>query len=297
MACYYPIRAFQPASGGPVSFHEVQDAVSLDLPCGRCIGCRLEKARQWSVRCMHEAKLHECNSFVTLTYRPENVPPGGSLVYRDFQLFIKRLRKVHADKGRIRYFVVGEYGESFDRPHYHALLFGVGFTDLIPFQRMPSYTVFVSPSLERIWGLGFCTVGEVNQETAGYAARYALKKVTGDMAEDHYRVVDPATGEVFQKQPEFARMSLKPGLGAEWLRRYACDYYKKGKVVIDGREHNAPRYYDKLAEQLLPDRVEDVKGARQVAAYARREDSTPERLAVKEEVQKARINFKKRMLP
>lgn len=245
---------------------------------------------------MHEAKLHDCNSFVTLTYRNEEIPPFGSLRYVDVQLFLKRLRKVHASKGKLRYFVVGEYGELELRPHYHALLFGIQFTDLKVFQRRPGYTVYSSAAAEKLWGLGFVTVGEVNFETAGYAARYCLKKVTGTRAKDHYKVVDAVTGELGERVPEFARMSLKPGIGAGFVEKYVCDLYPHGRVVVNGRESRTPRYYDQRFTASDPDSAEQLKMERELAAYARRFDNTTERLRVKEEVAAARLRFKARKL-
>lgn len=208
MACYKPVRAFQDETGA-ISFSEVRFASvrSLELPCGWCIGCRLERRRQWAVRCMHEARLHEENAFVTLTYNDENVPQEG-LRYMDFQLFMKRLRH-HA--GPLRFYMCGEYGEQFSRPHYHACLFGYGFPDKRYLCTRDGNKVYRSPLLESLWSFGFSSIGEVNYTTASYVAGYIVDKVVGDKAEEHY------AGRV----PEFNRMSLKPGIGAGWFERYS----------------------------------------------------------------------------
>ena len=96
------------------------------LPCGQCHGCRLERSRQWAVRCLHESTLHAQNCFITLTYDDANLPTNGSLYYPDFQKFVRSLR----DAGYIfRYYMAGEYGSNFDRPHYHSILFGMHFPD------------------------------------------------------------------------------------------------------------------------------------------------------------------------
>ena len=130
MACYKPLRAWQCANGDVV-FAELgrfDITRQLDLPCGQCVGCRLERSRQWAMRCLHEAKMHDRNCFVTLTYNNDNVPADRSLNYRDFQLFMKRLR-FHFRGVPIRFYMCGEYGEDFGRPHFHACLFGLDFPD------------------------------------------------------------------------------------------------------------------------------------------------------------------------
>ncbi len=130
MACYYPLRAWRgPGRTGALSIawtRQGSSHVELQLPCGQCIGCRLERSRQWAVRCMHEASLYSFNSFVTLSYSPECLPSLDSLCVRDFQLFMKRLRKQFS---KVRFFHCGEYGDDTRRPHYHALLFNLHFDD------------------------------------------------------------------------------------------------------------------------------------------------------------------------
>ena len=136
MPCYSPLTAYKGKSTDSgkmcLSFKRSEGLFgsfsAINLPCGQCIGCRLERSRQWAVRCMHEASLHDENSFLTLTYSDENLPPGGSLHLPDFQNFMKRLRKSIAPK-RVRFYHCGEYGDILSRPHYHALLFGYDFDD------------------------------------------------------------------------------------------------------------------------------------------------------------------------
>jgi len=92
MACFHPLQAYQ-LDTGEIQFHDSGRGHPLELPCGQCIGCRLERSRQWAIRCVHEASMHENNCFITLTYAPEYLPPDGGLIKSDFQKFIKRLRK------------------------------------------------------------------------------------------------------------------------------------------------------------------------------------------------------------
>lgn len=247
---------------------------------------------------MHESKMHTLNSFVTLTYETSKVPPFGSLYYPHVQDFLKRLRYAHGDKGPIRYFVVGEYGSLNLRPHYHALLFGVGFPDQKQFSKRNGVTLYSSKTLDRIWTHGFTTVGEVTFESAAYCARYSLKKVTGDRASDHYRTVDSSTGEVGFRTPEFCHMSLKNGgIGFGFMQKYQRDIYPDGMVVQrGGRYGKTPRYYDKKFKDLDPDQAEALAMERELRAYERRMDNTEERLAVKQEVAEARLKFKTRTL-
>ena len=128
MPCFHPIDAFQRSDGQVVFVERGDIARPLVLPCGRCIGCRLEYSRQWAVRMMHEAQMHELSCFLTLTYDDAHLPVDESLHYADFQGFIRKLRRVHAPR-RFSFYMCGEYGEQFKRPHYHACLFGLYFTD------------------------------------------------------------------------------------------------------------------------------------------------------------------------
>ena len=122
----------------------------VELPCGRCIGCKLERARQWAVRCMHEAALHEANCFVTLTYEDDKLPPDGGLRPRDFVLFMKRLRKRYGNG--IRFFHCGEYGEKFLRPHHHVLLFNHDWPDKRVCRTSKSgESLYSSGELESLW--------------------------------------------------------------------------------------------------------------------------------------------------
>lgn len=294
MACTAPVQAWVYADG-LVRFSEKKGAERpILLPCGGCLSCRVSKSREWAVRCMHEASMHESNSFITLTYDNEFLPVDGSLNYRDWQLFAKRLRKSMP----FRFFMVGEYGEKTWRPHYHALLFGVDFPDKVYHSKSPTgHALWVSEFLDSCWGKGFCNIGAVTYESAGYLTRYSLKKVTGDKAWEHYRRFDPENGEVWWLRPEFAQMSRKPGIGATWLEKYgATDVFPHDRVVIDGKELPVPRYYDKQLEKLDVARLEENKYQREVKAERFLEHTYPDRLAVRDTVLKAKMSLKKRTL-
>ena len=131
MACFRPLTAYKFKSGDIVfDFHIHEEHLveeMLKLPCGKCIGCRLARSREWAIRCVHEASLHEHNCFITLTYDDDHLPMNNSLDLRDFQLFMKRLRFKFGNG--IRYYHCGEYGDNYRRPHYHACLFNFDFAD------------------------------------------------------------------------------------------------------------------------------------------------------------------------
>lgn len=293
MACFHPVPAWQ-TSAGEVLFVERGDVIrSLMLPCGRCSGCRLERSRQWAVRCVHEASLHEANCVITLTYDDLNVPSDGSLRYRDFQLFFKRFRKFAGV--RVRFFVCGEYGSDLGRPHFHACVFGFDFADKVAWKVKGSTAqLYRSRSLETLWPYGFSSVGVLNFESAAYIARYCLKKVTGDAAVQHY--VDPATGVI--REPEFVHMSLKPGIGRGWIDKFESDVYPEGMCVVNGRKVRPPKYYDRVFKQRVGDvdELAEMQLAREKFAREHYEDSTERRLKDREQVCEARLKLFNRSL-
>lgn len=295
MACFSPLAAWQ-LDGGEIVFSERGKVRRhLSLPCGQCIGCRLERSRQWAVRCMHESKMHDFSVFVTLTYDDDHVPYDSSLNYRHFQLFMKRVRKHFAS--RVRFYMCGEYGELFSRPHFHACLFGVFFEDREFFRELDSGSkLWTSKTLSKLWPYGFCSIGDVTFESAAYVARYVMKKVTGPRADKHYEAVDPVSGEVFSRIPEFTRMSLKPGIGATFFQKYRSEIFPRDEVVIRGMKMKPPKYYDRLLAADPTTMSDDIEYSRYVRSLELLSDNTPDRLRVREIVTKARLNFKKRSI-
>lgn len=267
----------------------------MEIPCGGCIGCRLDRAAEWQARLVHESKLHPVNSFITLTYSPECLPRDGSLVKKHFQDFMKRLRKSHG--GTIRYFVCGEYGDRDNRPHYHAIIFGHDWAD----KRHCSTgsrgdKLYKSAVLDRQWGLGQCWIGNVSADSCGYVARYIMKKVTGDQAKEHYERVNLNTGEIVQLLPEYINMSTKPSIGHDFYQRFKNEILDQDSVLLKGKKRKVPRAYDRLTEKEDPFLLEHIKFQRQKSAYLRRADNTDERLKVREEVKKATIKTLSRNL-
>lgn len=299
MACFNPVPAFRTDAGDVVMVERGSIRSTMSLACGRCIGCRIERARQWSIRVMHEASLYgDRNCFLTLTYSDESLPSDGSLQYRrDFQPFMRRLRKAFTDR-KVRFFMCGEYGEDKARPHYHVALFNCDFSeDRYVFKDFGSgHIVFRSPTLERLWHFGTSCIGTLTVESADYVARYTLKKVYGDLADEHYKTVDVNTGEVTWRSEEFCHMSLKPGIGHGWFAKFNREVYPHDRVVYKGVASKPPRYYDKLFKKLDLDSLQLMKESREREARKRWPDNTSERLVVREKVLQARVNLKKRRI-
>lgn len=292
MSCYRPIAAWRDPSGSGVTFVKAKGGDRLDLPCGRCIGCLSMRAQEWASRVMHEAQMWPRNCFVTLTYGRDKLPPDGSLCYRDFQLFLKRLRKAH---GKVRFFMCGEYGPLNLRPHYHACLFNVDFDDKVVFKKSAAGAVcFSSPQLDSLWTHGACTVQELNSATALYCAKYIVKAASVDSAGDRAFVDVDSGGNTVAR--EFSRCSLRPGIGAEWFKRFGSDVYPHDYVVRDGRKFKPPRYYDKLERRRKGLSWDEIEFARQQRAKGAFADSSEERLRVREVVHFARVRNQKRVL-
>lgn len=201
--------------------------------CGQCLPCRINKRRQWAHRIMLEASQYTDNSFVTLTYDDTNIPEGGSLVHTDYQRWLKRLRK-RLFPQTVRYFIVGEYGERTQRPHYHAALFGYPVCERYP-QMCKGRRCPVCSVISDTWGLGLVQVGTLTPASASYIANYVTKKwVKGE---------DP-TGQ--GRVPEFAQMSRMPGLGAGFMHDLASTVMEHDLVKTEGDVPTALRHGPKL---------------------------------------------------
>lgn len=222
-------------------------AEAVRLACGQCVGCRIDKSREWALRCIHEASLYDDNCFVTLTYSDEQLPENGSLVKGHHQRFMKDLRKRIYPR-KVRFLMCGEYGSADMRPHYHFLLFGYDFVDKVQWRKNANGDwLYRSPELEWLWTRGYSLVGDVTWQSAAYVARYALKKVNGEKAVERYcRDVDPETGECRVLEPEYICMSRRPGIGYEWYQKFKDDCRKDFLTAELGKVFRVPAYYDKL---------------------------------------------------
>lgn len=261
----------------------------VEVPCGQCIGCRIDRSKQWAVRCVHEASLYERNCFITLTYNDAHLPENGSLVKKDFQDFMKRLRERFGSG--VRYFHCGEYGEKLSRPHYHAILFNFDFDDRILFKIDNGSKLYVSETLDDLWqGKGFSTIGDVTFESCAYVSRYILKKITGEASEAHYGIVRLDSGEIIMRQPEYVTMSRRPGIARAWFEKYRTDVFPDDFVWLKGKKYRTPRFYDKLFDEFSHDDFVRTKFER-LESMKNLKDNSIDRLEVKEECQNIRLNL------
>jgi len=303
MPCYRPLQAWrQPGALKPgearMVFSKHDPCMkAIDLPCGQCLGCRLERSRRWAVRIMHEAQMHECNSFLTLTYDEKCVPPGGTLRVEDFQLFMKRLRR--GSSGPLRFFHCGEYGDDGERPHYHCCLFGEDFrSDRVFYKKTKrGDELFTSPRLSEAWGNGNVWIGELTFESAAYVARYCLKKaqIAGKAGESLDDRLSAYSKWLAGRKPEYVTMSRRPGIGSGWFARYGDEVFPSDEVVVRRSASYVamlpPPFYDKLLEKADPALFEQVKKARrrEAGSFYDSPDNFSRRLIDREEVKRQTV--------
>lgn len=295
MTCYHPLSGYRTTTGS-ISFKRQGSYIDkpMTVACGQCVGCRLERSRQWAIRCVHEASLYQDNCFITLTYDDKNLPDDRSLNVEHFQKFMKRLRKKYGEQ--IRFYHCGEYGEKLGRPHYHACIFNFNFPDLQLWREFNGQKIYRSPSLEKLWPFGFSTVGTVTFESAAYVARYVMKKQVGKNAKNYYERYDPNSGEVFTLKPEYNTMSRRPGIGKKWYDKFKSDVFPLDEIILKGKKMRPPRYYDKLYELDSVDDFNKIKLKRIKKAKKHLTNNTPERNMVKERIAIARLELLKRGL-
>jgi hypothetical protein len=248
------------------------------------------------------------NCFITLTYDDENLPSHGTLVKKHFQDFMKRLRKKYKGieydqhgKKPIRFFHCGEYGDKYNRPHYHALLFNFDFPDKTSWVVRNGNRTFRSLSLNRIWGKGLVEIGSANWKSAAYVARYIVKKINGDESEAHYKAlnvniqtgaIQAPDGQITQASilPEYTTMSSKNGIGYDWYKKYGdSNLWATGTCVVlntEGKsfECRIPRYYVEQLKLDNPEKYEIFKAKQLEKAQLNSIDNSPERLEQKRQV-------------
>lgn len=285
MQCFRPLRGHWVTSQS--KFGEVRQlrwdaplgsADGITVACGTCIGCRLDRSRDWTVRMLHEQQLHPASCFVTLTYRPEDVPSDRSLHVEDWQAFKRRLdRRI----GKTRFFMCGEYGDavldSGDQqglPHWHAILFGYDFRKDRKFHKHNKHgdALYTSALLEDVWGKGWAPIGDATPQSIRYVASYVNKKQTGERSDAVYG----------RRRPPFCTMSRRPGIGADWFARYGKRTMAQDECVLDGKPVPVPRYYDRLFKESDPEEFERLVDARMAAKRAAGEHDQPERLKTRE---------------
>lgn len=298
MPCYGPLSAWYPkrtlSNGAPnpdrrLVFKKTdsETGIPISIPCGKCVGCKLEQSRQWAVRCMHEKRLHNASAFLTLTYDDKHLPADRSLNLSHLQDFMKRLR--HPMGTGLRFFACGEYGSKTSRPHYHVLLLNKDFTDKRLVTSGPEYNLYDSPLLSRLWRNGSHVIGDVTFDSAAYVARYCTKKnQNGKTISDG-------------RAPEFVTMSRNPGLGAGYFDKYQDELISHDTIIVNGVPAALPRFYDnKLAGLTIPGKSglyspwERVKNKRR--AKSDKSNSGTTRLRVREVVTLAKMGQKRQTL-
>lgn len=277
MPCFQPLPAWRTPNGEVYLAKEHNDAYFLRLPCGGCLGCRMARAKEWALRCQLELQHHATAVFTTVTYSDKNLPP--TLQKEHVSLWLKRLRKHQAkNNGRIRYFACGEYGEANNRPHYHAILYGMAETD--------------KKLIENKWGMGYVRTSPTTPARIAYAAGYTSKKIGYKLLPEER--VDPETGEVYTWQPPFIQMSRNPGIGAK-----ALEYIDSWReyAIYDGNRMPVPRYYHEAwKKQATREEIEELQLEKIKRAILR--DTTKERLEAAERIaeSKQKLSAEKRKI-
>ena len=226
---------------------------SIQIPCGHCIGCKLDYSRNWAMRCVMESKLYPIDRiwFVTLTFNDDNLPADWQVSKKVLQDFNKKLRSVYGNG--IRFFGCGENGEKSGRPHYHVIYFNLPLDDLKPFGKGPTGDqYYVSERLSKLWEKGFVMVGSMSYKSAAYVARYSMKSFKKD---DFFK--------------PFLLMSRRPGIGHDWIVNHLMDVYSTDLVYADfgfAKYSKACRYFDSMLEKDYPDLFNDWKEIRRIVS-------------------------------
>lgn len=262
MKCISPLKASQNINGDIVysSKKALPGLVGIEFECRRCLPCRLNIAREKSIRALHEAKEHEGNIFLTLTYDEDSLA-SEKLIYKDFQDFIRKLRdKLYyehrayelknnikpltkrKDLPKISYMVTGEYGELNKRPHWHAILFNYWPNDADSLGTTKrGDQIWTSKTIEELWGKGRHDFGSVTLDSAGYVARYASKKLVHGKDEEHdYHPIH--------------KVSSARAIGRSWIEKYHQHTFENGYVVLpNGQMAGIPRYYVDWCKKYKPE--------------------------------------------
>ena len=253
MPCLAPLKGWR-AADGTLKFTRTTSEL-MTVACGQCGGCRQRKKLEWAIRLTHEALCHEERCFLTLTYAPQVAGQQfvSSLPYEDVQQFMSNLRK-HCrrklKKPPLRFFCSGEYGAAGPgvHPHWHILLYGHEFNEdkeLLKWKGTNGeLSLFTSPTLERLWPWGFSSFGSLTPASAAYTAGYIQKKLTGKLSSEYVECVyDPRDGEYFSVRPEFATMSMRPGLGRAYYEQFGEADFETGHSSFNGKKTVIPKRY------------------------------------------------------
>lgn len=280
--------------------HEFKGAhwKALKVPCAGCLDCRLKHSRENAIRCVHEASLHKNNCFVTLTYKQESLPSNNTFNFSHPKNFIKKLRNKicisqqckgnrfnwstlkdeYTCRGfcsKIKTFGCAEYGDKGGRPHYHLLIFGYDFEDKTKWKMSKNPRMkcmrFRSRILESLWPYGFSESGTVTMQSAGYVARYVVKK------NKKKREIEKELSRFHEKAICFSQ-----GIGLEWLKKFHSDVYTTDLLSYKNRKGTyskmkPPKYYDRKADQLGLIDFQEIKLAREAYSLEHNDSATKQR--------------------
>lgn len=215
----------------------------VPIPCGNCLACKLNYAKNWALRCCLEAEEYEYNWFVTITYDDEHIPFDHKVHKEDLQKYLKRVRKKYGEG--VRFFGAAEYGELTHRPHYHLILFNLPLPDIKCLGKAFKGYMYESKELSSCWKNGYTSIGDVSYSSCNYVARYCLKKYD-----------DPDT---------FLLMSRRPGLAYNYFQKHKEDIYENDCIYYNfGNTLTArpSRYFDTLYSKIMPEQFENIKTER-----------------------------------
>lgn len=191
------------------------------ISCRKCVFCQKKFINDWFVRMYLESKFYNPSEvlFLTFTYNEDNLPKNGLLNIKDLQDFWKRLRKYYTGV-KIRYFACGEYGDQYGRPHYHAIIYGLPYSQ-------ETYDVILSK-----WAKGFICMKPAVRRNFRYVAKYCVKS--------HQKTkLDIFTGEVLS---EFVTMSRRYGIGYRFLESFEnrISILTNSTIDIHGFNYSVP---------------------------------------------------------
>lgn len=263
---------------------EIKDNISYRyniLPCGKCIGCKLEYSREWANRGYLEAKCWKQNWFVTITYDEDHLTIqeettdeneitwtnegdwNGTLVPKELTQFIKNIRQImkreYKEDG-IRFMACGEYGEEGERPHYHIIFFNLNLPPETFYNPkiINKETYWQNTIIERAWGKGIINISEASWNNIAYTARYITKKINGTGSDELYK----SKGQ----EKEFFRVSRMPGIGQPYYEKHKEQIYKNDEIIVKNRQGiiscKPPKYFDELYEKENPEHFKQIKEKR-----------------------------------
>lgn len=311
MGCYNPLDAYRSEhktdnGKSQIVFKRKDGYAHLQLPCGKCIGCRLEYARQWALRCHCESQMHppEHQHFITFSYAPEHLPKDLSVTRgpkSDFTRFLKRLRYYY-EGFQIQFLQCAEYGEESNRPHHHSIMWGFPIDDMVVYSKNRlGQELFTSETINQIWKKGYCIIGKVTLESANYVARYITKKFKGDLGEvdpgtglKPYERYNSQTGEIHTVLPEYLTASRNPSIGKTYHEQFSDDYIHDDTIIVDGKRMFIPDYFTYLVEKESRELYEKIKKRRKLAAKKHTKNKSRDRLRVRGQFKTKQIQHFKR---